>query len=77
MIEPVQGEGGINIPPDGFLAGLRELCDEHELLLMFDEVQTGCGRTGQVVRLPALRRHARRHDAGQGRVRRHRRRGAC
>ena len=47
MIEPVQGEGGINIPPDGFLAGLRQLADEHELLLIFDEVQTGCGRTGQ------------------------------
>jgi acetylornithine/N-succinyldiaminopimelate aminotransferase len=47
MIEPVQGEGGINLPPEGFLAGLRKLADEHELLLIFDEVQTGCGRTGQ------------------------------
>ena len=47
MIEPIQGEGGINIPPDGFLAGLRQLADEHELLLIFDEVQTGCGRTGE------------------------------
>ena len=47
MIEPVQGEGGINIPPDGFLAGLRRIADEHGLLLVFDEVQTGCGRTGQ------------------------------
>jgi acetylornithine/N-succinyldiaminopimelate aminotransferase len=46
LVEPVQGEGGIRIPPDGFLTGLRQLCDEHELLLMFDEVQTGCGRTG-------------------------------
>ena len=46
MIEPIQGEGGIRIPPEGFLAGLRELCDENELLLMFDEVQCGCGRTG-------------------------------
>ncbi len=46
MIEPIQGEGGVRIPPDGFLAGLRKLADEHELLLMFDEVQTGCGRTG-------------------------------
>jgi predicted acetylornithine/succinylornithine family transaminase len=46
MIEPIQGEGGIRIPPDGFLAGLRKLADEHELLLIFDEVQTGCGRTG-------------------------------
>lgn len=47
MIEPIQGEGGVVLPPDGFLAGLRTLCDEHELLLIFDEVQTGCGRTGQ------------------------------
>ena len=46
LIEPIQGEGGVRIPPDGFLAGLRQLADEHELLLMFDEVQTGCGRTG-------------------------------
>ncbi len=46
MIEPVQGEGGVNIPPDGFLAGLRQLADERGLLLVFDEVQTGCGRTG-------------------------------
>ncbi len=47
MIEPIQGEGGVRIPPDGFLAGLRRLADEHELLLIFDEVQTGCGRTGE------------------------------
>jgi acetylornithine/N-succinyldiaminopimelate aminotransferase len=46
MIEPIQGEGGVRIPPDGFLAGLRELADQHKLLLVFDEVQTGCGRTG-------------------------------
>jgi predicted acetylornithine/succinylornithine family transaminase len=46
MIEPIQGEGGVRIPPDGFLAGLRKLADEHGLLLVFDEVQTGCGRTG-------------------------------
>ncbi|MBX3413194.1 MAG: aspartate aminotransferase family protein [Pirellulales bacterium] len=46
MIEPIQGEGGVRIPPPGFLAGLRKLCDEHDLLLIFDEVQTGCGRTG-------------------------------
>lgn len=47
LVEPIQGEGGIRIPPDGFLAGLRELADERELLLIFDEVQAGCGRTGQ------------------------------
>ncbi len=47
MIEPVQGEGGVNLPPEGFLAGLRRIADEQGLLLVFDEVQTGCGRTGK------------------------------
>jgi predicted acetylornithine/succinylornithine family transaminase len=46
LIEPVQGEGGVRIPDPDFLQGLRDLCDEHGLLLMFDEVQTGMGRTG-------------------------------
>jgi acetylornithine/succinyldiaminopimelate/putrescine aminotransferase len=47
MVEPIQGEGGINIAPDGYLAGLRELADKHQLLLIFDEVQAGMGRTGR------------------------------
>ena len=47
MVEPVQGEGGIQIPPEGFLQGLRDLANQHDLLLMFDEVQAGCGRTGE------------------------------
>lgn len=46
MIEPVQGEGGVNTPAPGFLQGLRDICDEHGLRLVFDEVQTGMGRTG-------------------------------
>lgn len=46
LIEPIQGEGGINIPPDGFLQGLRRIADEHGALLLFDEVQTCMGRTG-------------------------------
>lgn len=46
MIEPIQGEGGVNLPSEGFLQGLRELANENDLLLIFDEVQTGCGRTG-------------------------------
>ncbi|MGQ9563931.1 MAG: aspartate aminotransferase family protein [Thermogutta sp.] len=46
LIEPIQGEGGVVIPPEGFLRGLRQLADQHGLLLVFDEVQTGCGRTG-------------------------------
>lgn len=46
LVEPIQGEGGIHLPPAGFLEGLRSLCDAHGLLLIFDEVQTGMGRTG-------------------------------
>ena len=46
MLEPVQGEGGVNVPPAGYLQQVRELCDRHDLLLIFDEVQVGCGRTG-------------------------------
>ncbi len=47
MLEPIQGEGGVRMPPEGFLQGLREIADSNELLLIFDEVQTGCGRTGE------------------------------
>jgi acetylornithine/N-succinyldiaminopimelate aminotransferase len=47
IVEPIQGEGGINLPPPGYLQGLRELCDRHRLLLIFDEVQAGMGRTGR------------------------------
>lgn len=46
LIEPVQGEGGVNLPAPGFLEGLRQLCDERGLVLIFDEVQTGMARTG-------------------------------
>ena len=48
LVEPVRGEGGILVPPDDFLPGLREICDEKDVLLIFDEVQTGFGRTGKV-----------------------------
>jgi predicted acetylornithine/succinylornithine family transaminase len=47
LLEPIQGEGGVNVPDDDYLIGLRKLCDERGLLLIFDEVQTGIGRTGQ------------------------------
>ena len=47
MVEPIQGEGGVNLPPPGYIEGLREVADRHNLLLIFDEVQTGMGRTGK------------------------------
>ncbi len=47
LVEPMQGEGGMYMPPEGFLKGLRELCDEHNMLLLFDEIQVGMGRTGR------------------------------
>lgn len=48
MVEPVLGEGGVVVPPDGYLAGVRALCDRHDLLLIADEIQTGMGRTGKL-----------------------------
>jgi len=47
LVEPVLGEGGYVVPPPGFLAGLRRTCDEHGILLIADEIQSGCGRTGR------------------------------
>jgi len=48
LVEPVQGEAGVIIPPKGFLKGLRELCDRHRILLITDEIQSGLGRTGKL-----------------------------
>lgn len=48
LIEPIQGEGGVRMPEKGFLKALRQLCDENGILLIFDEVQVGCGRTGKL-----------------------------
>lgn len=47
LMEPIQGEGGINVYPEGYAHRVRELCDKRELVLIFDEVWTGCGRTGR------------------------------
>jgi acetylornithine aminotransferase len=47
MIEPIQGEGGINVPPAEFLPGVRKLCDSRQWLMILDEIQTGMARTGQ------------------------------
>jgi 4-aminobutyrate aminotransferase len=48
LVEPIQGEGGYLVPPDSFLPGLRRLCDRHGILLIFDEVQSGIGRSGRM-----------------------------
>jgi 4-aminobutyrate aminotransferase len=48
LVEPIQGEGGYVVPPEGFLAKLRALCDKHGIYLIFDEVQSGIGRTGKM-----------------------------
>jgi acetylornithine/N-succinyldiaminopimelate aminotransferase len=47
LVEPIQGEGGVNIPAADYLNRIRNLCDQHELLMMLDEIQTGIGRTGK------------------------------
>ena len=48
ILEPIQGESGIHVPPDGFLQDVRKLCDERSILLIFDEIQSGFGRTGKM-----------------------------
>ncbi len=48
MIEPIQGENGVNVPPDGYLRQMRDLCRQNNVLLMADEIQTGLGRTGKM-----------------------------
>ena len=67
IVEPlVQGAAGMLVHPTGYLRAVRELCDEHGVLLICDEVATGFGRTGHDVRLRAGGRHARLHVPGQG-----------
>lgn len=48
ILEPVQGEGGVNVPDEGYLVKVRELCDQNKVVLIFDEVQSGMGRTGKL-----------------------------
>ena len=48
ILEPIQGEGGIIVPPDGYLKEVRELCDKHNVLMILDEIQSGLGRTGKM-----------------------------
>jgi len=48
MVEPIQGEGGVNVPPEGYLRRAREICDQDNILLIADEIQTGLGRTGRL-----------------------------
>ncbi len=48
ILEPIQGESGIHVPPDGFLQEVRKICDENDILLIFDEIQSGLGRTGRM-----------------------------
>lgn len=48
MLEPIQGEAGIKIPPDGYLSEIRKICDENNILFILDEIQTGFGRTGKM-----------------------------
>jgi acetylornithine aminotransferase len=48
LVEPIQGEGGVQVPTEGYLRDIRELCDQHGWLMMLDEIQTGMGRTGEM-----------------------------
>jgi acetylornithine/N-succinyldiaminopimelate aminotransferase len=58
FVEPVQGEGGVNVAPEGFLAGVRALCDAHGSLMAVDEIQTGVGRTGRLLASEGVRADA-------------------
>ena len=49
MVEPIQGEAGVVVPSEGYLSGVRELCDKYQVLFIADEVQTGIGRTGKLL----------------------------
>jgi acetylornithine/N-succinyldiaminopimelate aminotransferase len=65
MLEPIQAEGGVHVADRGYMQGLRDLCRERDVLLIFDEVQTGMGRTGHALLLRAVRYAAGHHDPGE------------
>ena len=80
ILEPVTGTNGVLIPPDGYLQGVRALCDKHGIVMIADEVMSGFGRTGEVVRRRSLERRAGHLDDGEGvdeRIRAAGRRGAA
>ena len=70
LLEPVQGEGGVNVPDPDYLPAVRRLCDNADLALVLDEVQTGMGRDGPPLRLSALQLRTGRDGLGQGAGRR-------
>ena len=52
MVEPIQGEAGVKVPDEGYLRGVRQICDKYKVLFIADEVQTGLHRTGRSVQVP-------------------------
>ena len=72
IVEPCAGSTGYLPPPKGYLKRLREICDKHGILLIFDEVITGFGRLGTALRRREVRRHPRPDDRRQGHLQRHR-----
>lgn len=49
MVEPIQGEAGVTIPPDGYFKASKTICEQHKVVLILDEIQTGLGRTGKIL----------------------------